>query len=155
VTPAQCGAALAAVALCTVPVLACELVLLEHRAAREVLRLPFAPNARFTVAFEHSVLGSTVTDTYRVTPDGRALLVEEHFRGEGYGLPHAAAPGEQLQDDGQGGQRLLLERIVHPLVLRAPPAQRLRLAVGDSAPVLLASLTHHSVEVQARGCTPP
>jgi hypothetical protein len=155
VTPAQRVAALAVIALCTGSAFACELVLVEHRAAREVLRLTFAPSSRFTVAFEHSVLGSTVTDTYRLNADGRALLVEEHFRGEGYGLPHAAAPGERLQADGQGGQRLLLERLVHPLVLRAPPAQRLRLAVGDGAPLLLATLTPAAVEVQARGCTPP
>lgn len=154
-TAAQRVAALAAIALWTGPAAACELVLAEHRSARELLRLPLAPAATFTVAFEHSVLGSTVTDTYRVRPDGRALLVEERFRGDGYGLPHAAAAGERLEPDGHGGQRLLLERVVHPLVLRALPAQRMRLAVGHGTPLLLATLTRAAVEVQTRGCAPP
>jgi hypothetical protein len=150
VTPAQCGAALAALALCTGPAFACELVLVEHRAAREVLRLPFVPSSRFTVAFEHSVLGSTVTDTYRLNADGRALLVEERFRGEGYGLPHAAGPGERLERDGEGW-RLVLDRAVAPLVVRPLPQQRMRIVLAGRE-LVLASLGARAVEIAALGC---
>jgi hypothetical protein len=150
--------ALAAVALCTlvVPSDACELVLSEHRAARELMRLPLsAQRPRFQIAFEHSVLGTTVTDHYemRAHDDGtwRAHLVEERFSGDGYGLPYAAtAPGERLVRDGDGW-RLMLDRLVHPLVLLAPAAQRLRLDTGE-VQVLLAGLSLQSIAVRADGC---
>jgi len=71
----------------------CELRLTEHRSGRELKRLPLdrqAPEIR--IAFEHSVLGTTVIDRYRFTP--APVLVEEEFEGEGYGLPAAPGPGE-------------------------------------------------------------
>jgi hypothetical protein len=125
-------------------------VLSEHRSGRELKRLPLAaaePGVR--VAFEHSVLGTTVVDVYRFRP--RAVLVEERFEGAGYGLPQSEGPGETLQRDGNGW-RLRLERPVHPLVVRPLPAQRMRL-LRPEGELLLATLgADGAVELQAHGC---
>lgn len=132
--------------------LGCELMLSEHRSGRELLRLPLdsdAPGLR--LAFEHSVLGTTVVDRYVMRP--QAYLVEESFEGEGYGLPHAAGPGEELLRSG-AGWRLKLDRLVQPLVVRPLPAQRMRLLLPD-APLLLASLSQEAVELRAVGCPQP
>lgn len=134
---------------------ACELVLLEHRSGRELQRVPLDPaEPAVRVAFEHSVLGTPVVDRYAFKP--RAVLVEEHFEGAGYGLPHAAGPGERLvrDDDNKNagdGWRLELQRAVHPLVVRPLPAQRMRLLLPDG-PLLLASLSTQAIELQALGC---
>jgi hypothetical protein len=129
--------------------LACEAVLREHRSGTELLRLPLeaaAPELR--IAFEHSVLGTTVVDRYRFTPAPR--LVEERFSGEGYGLPHAAGPGERLERDGEGW-RLVLDRAVNPLVVRPLPQQRMRIVLADRE-LVLASLGARAVEIAALGC---
>ena len=125
----------------------CELVLSEHRSERELLRVPLAqPSVR--IAFEHSVLGTTVIDRYEFRP--HAVLVEERFDGTGYGLPHAAAPGERLTHD-TTGSRLELQRVVHPLVVRPLPAQRMRLLL-DAGPMLLGTLSSQAIELRASGC---
>lgn len=133
----------------------CVLRLLEHRSGHELMRLPppehgslGAPELR--LAFEHSVLGTTVVDRYRFTP--QPLLVEEEFEGEGYGLPAAAGPGERLERVGPR-QRLHLQRPVDPLVVRALPAQRMRLLL-PSGELPLAALGAPAVEIRAEGCTP-
>lgn len=128
---------------------ACEAVLREHRSGAELLRLPLdaaAPELR--IAFEHSVLGTTVVDRYRFTPAPR--LVEERFRGEGYGLPHAAGPGERLERDGEGW-RLVLDRAVDPLVVRPLPQQRMRIVLAGRE-LVLASLTMQAIEIRVRNC---
>ena len=127
----------------------CELMLSEHRSGRELLRLPLDPDAPgLRLAFEHSVLGTTVVDRYVMRP--QAYLVEESFEGEGYGLPHAAGLGEELLREG-AGWRLTLDRLVQPLVVRPLPAQRMRLLL-PGAPLLLASLSQDAVELRALGC---
>lgn len=137
---------------------ACELRLSEPRTGRELARLPLDPRApEMRVAFEHSVLGTTVVDRYRFTP--QAVLVEEEFEGEGYGLPAAPGPGERLERiEAQGGrgtrQRLSLQRAVEPLVIRTLPAQRMRLLQGDGAELLLAAFGVPAVQLQAAGCAP-
>jgi hypothetical protein len=132
------------------------LQLLEHRSGRELLRLPHAAGTAATapelrVAFEHSVLGTTVIDRYRFTP--QPVLVEEEFEGEGYGLPVAAGPGERLERLGPAGarQRLVLQRAVDPLVVRALPAQGMRLLLPGGA-LPLAALGAAAVEIRAEGC---
>ncbi|MEQ1805280.1 MAG: DUF1850 domain-containing protein [Burkholderiaceae bacterium] len=126
----------------------CELVLREHRSERVLQRVPLAgPSVR--IAFEHSVLGTTVTDRYVFRP--HAVLVEERFDGDGYGLPYAAGPAERLIRDAQGS-RLELERTVHPLVVRPLPAHRMRLLL-PSGPLLLADLTSVAIELRAEGCS--
>ncbi len=149
--PAMLRAALLLVSvLCGTPALACELVLSEHRSGRELQRLPLsAAAAEVRIAFEHSVLGTTVTDRYHFRP--HAVLVEEHFDGQGYGLPHAAGPGEQLTRD-LSGWRLTLQRRVDPLVVRPLPAQRMRLML-DGSPLRLSDLSPHAIELRALGCT--
>lgn len=128
---------------------ACELRLSDHRSGRELRRLPLDPlEPEIRIAFEHSVLGTTVIDRYRFTP--AAVLVEEEFEGEGYGLPAAPGPGERLERMGSR-QRLLLSRTVEPLVVRPAGSARTRvlLAGGD---VLLSSLGASSVAFDAVGC---
>jgi hypothetical protein len=149
--PALLAAALAG----ALPAFACELVLSEQRGTRELQRLPLAAQApRFEIAFEHSVLGTTVTDRYVARRDAagawRAHLIEERFRGEGYGLPHAAGAGERLQRDGDGW-RLLLDRVVDPLVVRPLPAQRMRVR-AEGGEQLLGALSEGPVALQVRGC---
>lgn len=128
---------------------ACELVLAEHRGGRELLRVGLdgsQPEVR--IAFEHSVLGTTVTDRYQFRP--QPVLVEERFEGAGYGLPHAAAPGERLERDGDGW-RLTLMRAVDPLVVRPLPAQRMRVLLpGGTLP--LARLSTHAIELRTERC---
>ncbi len=128
---------------------ACELVLSEHRSGLELKRLPLdaaAPEAR--IAFEHSVLGTTVIDRYRFAPEAR--LVEERFDGIGYGLPHTAGPGETLSRDASGW-RLVLDRAVHPLVVRPLPQQRMRLLLGGRE-WLLGEFSKQAIELRAHGC---
>ncbi len=129
---------------------ACELVLSEQRSTRELLRLPLdAQTPEMRIAFAHSVLGTPVVDLYRFDALG-ARLVEEHFEGEGYGLPHAAFAGERLERDG-AGWRLRLDRPVQPLVVRPLPALGMRLLVGTQQ-WRLADLTDVGIEFTARGC---
>ncbi len=128
---------------------ACDLVLTEHRSGRELRRIAMPvvhPSA--TIAFEHSVLGTTVFDRYVFRP--QAVLVEERFEGSGYGLPHAAGPGERLLRDGEGW-RLELQRPVDPLVVRPLPAQNMRLLL-HSGPMRLADLSTQAIELQLRDC---
>ncbi len=144
------SAAAAAGAQAAASATACELVLTEHRSGRELQRLPLsaaAPQAR--IAFEHSVLGTTVTDHYVFTP--QAQLIEERFSGEGYGLAHSAAPGERLLRDG-AGWRLQLNRAVQPLVVRPLPAQRMRLIHAEGE-LLLSKLSDMAIEITAQGCS--
>jgi hypothetical protein len=61
------------------------------------------PRAGTAHRFEHSVLGTPVEDRYRFTPRGWRALVEERFDGEGYGLPHAAGPGERCSATAPAG----------------------------------------------------
>jgi hypothetical protein len=142
-------AAAVCVVLAAMPASACELVLSEHRSQRELLRLPLdaaSPAAR--IAFEHSVLGTTVTDHYHFEP--QAVLVREDFAGMGYGLPHMAAAGEVLQRQGDGWQ-LSLRREVRPLVVRPLPAQRMRLMLGDTT-LLLGTLSTQAIDISSQGC---
>ena len=134
------------------PAAACELRLTEHRSGRELKRLPLdwrTPEIR--IAFEHSVLGTTVIDRYRFTP--APLLVEEEFEGEGYGLPATAGPGERLERIGTR-QRLTLARPVDPLVVRALAGPRMRLLLPQGE-LLLASLGAPAVALEAVGCAAP
>lgn len=130
--------------------LACELQVLEHRSGRALLSAPL-PQATITLGFTHSVLGTAVRDRY-AWREGRWWLVEERFEGEGYGLPHAAQPGETLERDGDGW-RLRLNREVHPLVVRPLPAQRMRVELDDGRAWPLGSLsTTQAVELRAVSC---
>ena len=129
---------------------ACELRLLEHRSGQLLMRLPLDPSsATLQVAFEHSVLGTTVIDTYRFTP--AAVLIEESFEGEGYGLPHAAGPGEQLSRQGTR-QRLQLSRRVDPLIIRPLPEQRMRLVMPTRDLLLSSVSTGAALELRAQDC---
>ncbi len=131
--------------------LACELVLSEHRLGVELKRvaLPKAVGVPFvSIAFEHSVLGTTVVDRYEFRPE--PWLVEERYDGYGYGLPYAAQAGERLERLADGW-RLSLERRVDPLVVRPLPAQHMRLIVGDTV-LQLASVSTHAIAFTVRGC---
>ena len=149
----RCAVALLAAAACCAASApqaeSCELVLTEHRSGRELQRLtldPAQPSA--TIAFEHSVLGTTVFDSYTFRP--HAVLVEERFDGTGYGLPHAAEPGERLVREGDGW-RLELQRAVPPLVVRPLPPQNMRLLLAGG-PLRLAELSTQAIEFRSRGC---
>lgn len=137
---------------------ACELVLTEHRSARLLTRLSVNPaRPAAAVAFTHSVLGTPVRDHYvwRHDQQGwRAHLVEERFEGEGYGLPSAAGPGERMLRDGQGW-RLLLDRVVEPLVVLPLPAQSMRLVLADGREILLGQLSQKSIQIRAENCPLP
>ena len=137
---------------------ACELVLTEHRSGVLLGRLPLnstSPTA--DIAFTHSVLGTPVLDRYvwRADPEGwRAHLIEERFEGEGYGLPTQAAAGERLERYG-AGSRLLLNRVVDPLVVLPLPAQSMRIVLPDQREFLLGQLSLKSIEMRAENCPVP
>jgi hypothetical protein len=137
---------------------ACELVLTEHRSGIFLMRLPLnsmLPAAE--IAFTHSVLGTPVLDRYvwRSEPKGwRAHLIEERFEGEGYGLPTQAAAGERLERYGSGS-RLLLNRVVDPLVVLPLPAQSMRIVLPDQREFLLSHLSLKSIEMRAENCPVP
>lgn len=155
-------AAAALLAAAAAPVAACTLLLSEHRTGQVLARLPLDPQApALSIAFTHSVLGTPVEDRYvfRHGAEGwQAVLVQERWQGEGYGLPIAAGPGETLVRDpgfGADGWRLTLQRVVHPLVVRPLPAQRMRVVVDGQAPLLLGTLGARAVHVRAEYCPPP
>ena len=137
---------------------ACELVLTEHRSGVLLSRLSLnstSPTA--DIAFTHSVLGTPVLDRYvwRSDPQGwRAHLIEERFEGEGYGLPSQAAAGEKLERHGSGW-RLLLNRVVNPLVVLPLPAQSMRIVLPDQREFLLGQLSLKSIEMRAENCPVP
>ncbi len=128
---------------------ACELVMTEHRSARPLVRTAM-PSRALHLSFVHSVLGTPVEDRY-VWRAGAWHLVEERFEGQGYGLPHAAGPGERLEHDG-AVSRLLLDRRVEPLLVRPLPAQRMRVRLDDGRQWLLGELAAGAVEIRAAGC---
>jgi len=133
------------------PLKACELLMRDHRSGGELARWSMnAVQPQIQIAFEHSVLGTTVIDTYRFTP--LPVLVQEAFEGHGYGLPNTTAPGETLRHDGARSV-LTLQRVVDPLVVRNLPAQRMRLLVGERE-LLFASLPSASIELLAQHCPP-
>ncbi|MFM7531730.1 MAG: DUF1850 domain-containing protein [Rubrivivax sp.] len=125
----------------------------DPRSGRELQRLALDPREpEIRIAFEHSVLGTTVIDRYRFTP--APVLVEEEFEGEGYGLPAAPGPGERLERVGAGlRQRLSLWRLVDPLVVRPAASTRTRL-LRPEGELLLASLGAPSVAFEALACRP-
>jgi hypothetical protein len=152
-----------ALVACVLPLAAtaafgCELVLSEHRSERALTRLPLDPvRPAAQIAFTHSVLGTPVVDYYEWRVDGagqwRAHMVQEHYEGDGYGLPNAAGPGERLVRDGEGW-RLYLDRIVHPLVVLPLPSQFMRVVIGDHPAVLLGGLSDKSIDMRAENCLP-
>lgn len=135
---------------------ACELLAKEHRTGREVLRASLASGVsaqgvpELRVSFVHSVIGTPVEDRYQWRA-GTWVLVEERFDGEGYGLPHAAEPGERLERTPEGW-RLHLARPVEPLVVRPLLAQRMRLTLDDGRTWLLGQLSTQSLELRLQGC---
>lgn len=143
------GAVLLGLALAGQAGVACELRLAEYRSGRELLRVPLAaPQLR--VAFTHSVLGTPVEDRYHWR-GGAWRLVEERFEGQGYGLPHAAGPGERLERDGKGW-RLRLDRAVQPLLLRTPAVADVRIVLDDGRAWSLNGLTAGAIEVRPPSC---
>jgi len=127
----------------------CMLELREARADRLLERIALVgPEPRFSIAFDHSVLGTGVVDEYRVAA-GRLVLEAERFEGEGYGLPYTAGPGERLERDARGS-RLVLDRPIDRLVLRASAAQRTRLLLDGEWP--LARPDAVSIELRPVGC---
>ena len=130
----------------------CALRLSDARSGRELQRLPLDPHDReVRIAFEHSVLGTTVIDRYRFTPT--PVLVEEEFEGEGYGLPAMPGPGERLERVGTR-QRLTLARPVDPLIVRALIGPRTRL-VRPEGDLVLARLGAPSIALEAVDCAFP
>lgn len=124
--------------------------------------MPLDPgHLSFEIHFVHSVHSTPVLNRYvwRRGPQGwRAHLIEERFQGEGYGLATAPAAGETLtRVASPGGEawQLTLDRPVDPLVVRALPAQQMRVSVGDAPPVLLGKLTPGAVHLQLDACDAP
>ncbi len=155
----QCAALVACVLPVATAALGCELVLTEHRSGRGLTRLaldPVRPTAR--IAFTHSVLGTPVVDHYEWRADGaghwRAHMVQEHYEGDGYGLPNAAGQGETLVRDGDSW-RLYLDRVVHPLVVLPLPATSMRITIGERPAILLGTLSDKSIDMRAENCLPP
>lgn len=136
---------------------ACELVLSEHRSGIFLTRLTLNPSQPSAdIAFTHSVLGTPVLDRYvwRFSAQGwRAYLVEERFEGEGYGLASNASAGEQLERH-SAGWRLMLNRLIDPLVVRPLPALKMRILLPDQREQLLGQLSQQSIQIRVENCSP-
>lgn len=134
----------------------CTLLLNAHRSGQLLQALPLPPGrTTLQIAFVHSVLGTPVIDHYQFRPgpagQWQAHLVAEQFEGEGYGLPYAAGPGEQLVREG-AGWRLTLDRVVDPLVVLPLPSQRMRLLLPGRTPLLLGDLSAQSLRFTLAAC---
>lgn len=96
--------------------------------------------------------GTEVVDRYELR-NGRVVLVEESFEGEGYGLPSSLQPGEHISVQGDR-TTLHTVRDVTPLAVRASHAQRT--AVHVDAPhartLILAELGEIGVRFDPSGC---
>lgn len=138
----------------------CRLGLVEHRSDRPLAVVETRSGPFFEIAFEHSVLGTTVIDRYVVVAEpaggGPAagehggfafVLVEERFSGVGYGLPEVAGG---VAEPG-GVQRLRLARRVEPLLVRPSAEQRTRLLTG-ATDLLLAGLTRQAIQFRVLDC---
>ena len=68
--------------------------------------------------------------------------------------PPAAGPGERLVRDG-AGWRLLLDRVVNPLVVLPLPAQSMRVVLPNGREILLGHLSPKSIEIRAENCPLP
>jgi hypothetical protein len=138
---------------------ACELMLRTQRTDYTVLRIPLAVTSpTFTLAFEHSVLGTTVRDRYEIRTDAARQtlwLTEERFSGEGYGLPHAANGTSEVLQRTDEGWLLKTNRLIDPLVVRPLRSQAMRLIVGTQT-WLLADLAHTeanaAIEISSETC---
>ncbi len=145
----------ASVMLAPVTSVGCDLVVTEHRADREVLRWPINEQPpTFTVSFIHSVLGTAVVDRYEVRPvlgQWKSFLVEETFEGQGYGLPYGeTSPGERFERTAQGW-RLVMNRLVDPLVQLPLASQNVELRLQNRS-VRLADLSRYSMRIEVQGC---
>jgi hypothetical protein len=131
---------------------ACSLVVQAAREPRELARLPLDPERpEIRIAFVHSVLGTTVIDRYRFTP--QPVLVEEEFSGHGYGLPDGPGRGERWERLADDRTRLHMHRPVDPLVVLTLPSQRMRI-LRPEGDLLLGGLGVTRVRLQAEGCAP-
>jgi hypothetical protein len=159
--PARALGALALLASLAAPLQACYLMVSEHRSGRVLTSLPLhGPPFRFDIAFTHSVLNTPVRDKYEwraQSEGGQAWLLEEVFEGQGYGLPYDAQPGQHFRRvtsaEGERWQ-LTLNRRVHPLVVPPVRSQQMRIEIAGLKPVLLESLSKHSVLIHAVNCLP-
>lgn len=136
----------------------CELVISEHRSARQLLQWPVTDNlVRFDVSFTHSVLGTPVRDRYEFRWDRgqwRAFLIEEVHEGQGYGLPYGATESGQQYERVGNGWRLTLNRLVDPLVQLPLPSQNIRLTMNGKS-VLLGDLSNKSLLIELSDCPAP
>lgn len=104
------------------------------------------------MSFRHSVHGTEVVDRYQVR-NGRVVLVEESFEGEGYGLPSSLQPGERISVQGDR-TTLHTAREVTPLAVRASRAQRTTVHVDApyARTLILAELGEIGVRFDPSGC---
>lgn len=138
-------------------VLACDLVLTEHRSGKEVLHWPITERPiEFSVSFVHSVLHTPVRDRYEakwVDGSWKLYLVEETHEGQGYGLPYGAtADGERYVRTEKGWQ-LTMNRLVDPLVQLPLPSQNVTLH-SQGRSVLLGDLSPRSILIEVQDCQP-
>ncbi len=146
--------------LLAAPAVTCELLVAEHRSARPLHQLAIKPQQpEFSIIFEHSVLGTTVIDTYQVrviNGTHQTWLIRERFQGQGYGLPSSPGPFEQLKKVGDDWV-LSTNRLIDPLVIRPLRIAAMRLQIGEKI-WLLADLlnnpnnTNAALALSAQGC---
>ena len=56
-----------------------------------ILRRMVRQGDTFELGYLHSVARSDVWDTFQIDPEGKLLLLETRFQGQGYGLPGGPA----------------------------------------------------------------
>ena len=106
-----------------------ELLVLDAKANRILLRANVHPGDRFTLSYLHSVAKSRVTGIFEVTPAYEISVRETTFGSFGPGLPDVR-PGDDYEIKG-GLIRLKVNQTIPGLFFAVYPYTEHRLEIGD------------------------
>ncbi len=105
-----------------------EVVVIDWKANRVLLRARVHPGDRFTLSYVHSVSKSRVTGTFEVTPEYEISVRETTFGSFGPGLPDVR-PGDDYEVKG-GLIRLKVNQTIPGLLFAVYPYTEHRLEIG-------------------------
>ena len=108
-----------------------ELLVLDAKANRTLLRVTVRPGDRFTLSYLHSVAKSRVTGTFEVTRDYEISVKETTFGSFGPGLPDVR-PGDDYEVKG-GLIRLKVNQTIPGFFFAVYPYTEHRLEIGGRA----------------------
>lgn len=104
-----------------------------------ILRRMVRQGDTFELGYLHSVARSDVWDTFQIDPEGKLLLLETRFQGQGYGLPGGPAVSEQWTRDGDWFKLTQTRRVVPSLDWRVQPDWKDRFRFRNEAEIDMSS----------------